>query len=75
MTHVTYIKAWAAGVGAASLKILINDDVSVSLNSSIMNDGDGCKWMNIMMMKLMVIDVSDDDESDDDNDNNIIQYI
>ena len=23
--HVTYIKAWAAGVGAASLKVLIND--------------------------------------------------
>ena len=30
--HVTYIKAWAAGVGASSLKVLINDDVSVSLN-------------------------------------------
>ena len=64
MIHVTYIKAWAAGVGAASLKVLINDDVSVSLNSSI---------MNMMMIKLMVMDVSDDDESDDDNDNNIIQ--
>ena len=44
--HVTYIKAWAAGVGAASLKVLINDDVSVSLNSSI---------MNMMMMKVMVM--------------------
>ena len=43
--HVTYIKAWAAGVGAASLKVLINDDVSVSLNSSIMN--------------MMVMDVSE----------------
>ena len=30
--HVKYIKAWAAGVGAASLKVLINDDVSISLN-------------------------------------------
>ena len=46
MIHVTYIKAWAAGVGAASLKVLINDDVSVSLNSSI---------MNMMMMKVMVM--------------------
>ena len=36
MIHVTYIKAWAAGVGASSLKVLIYD-VSVSLNSSIMN--------------------------------------
>ena len=55
--HVKYIKAWAAGVGAASLKVLINDDVSVSLNSSIMN-----------MMKVMVMDVTDydDDESDGD---------
>ena len=57
MIHVTYIKVWAAGVGAASLKVLINDDVSVSLNSSIMN-----------MMKVMVVDVTDydDDESDGD---------
>jgi hypothetical protein len=30
--HVIYIKAWAAGIGAASLKVLINDDVSISLN-------------------------------------------
>ena len=66
MVHVTYIKAWAAGIGAVSLKVLINDDVSVSLNSSI---------MNMMMMKVMVMDVSDDDETDDDNYNNIIQYM
>ena len=45
MIHVTYIKGWAAGVGAASLQVLINDDVSVSLNSSIMN--------------MMVMDVSE----------------
>ena len=31
------------------------------------SDGDGCKWMNMMMMKVMVMDVSNDDESDDDN--------
>ena len=62
--HVMYIKAWAAGV--ASLKVSINDDASVSLNSSI---------MNMMMMKVMVMDVSDDDNSIDDNDNNIVQYI
>jgi hypothetical protein len=47
--NVTYIKAWAAGVGEAPHHtsshptLIINDDVSVSLNSS-MNDGDGCKW-------------------------------
>jgi len=64
--HVMYIKAWAAGVGATSLKVSINDDASVSLNSSI---------MNMMMMKVMVMDVSDDDNSIDDNDNNIVQYI
>ena len=44
MIHVTYIKVWAAGVGAASLKVLINDDVNVSLNSSI--------------LKVMMMDVS-----------------
>jgi len=66
VVHVTYIKAWAAGIGAASLKVLINDDVSVSLNSSI---------MNMMMMKVMVMDVSDDDETDDDNYSNIVQYM
>jgi len=38
--HVTYIKVWAAGVGAASLKVLINDDVSVSLNDDDDDDDD-----------------------------------
>ena len=30
--HVTYIKAWAAGVGAASLKVLINDESMMWFN-------------------------------------------
>jgi len=47
--YVIYIKAWATGVGAASLKVLINDDVSVSLNSSIMN-----MMMKVMVMKVMM---------------------
>ena len=30
--HVTYIKAWAAGVGAASLKVSINDESMMWFN-------------------------------------------